>query len=106
MTIKNAYKNYLSVLTEIESYGTSYDIYSNNLFLLMNSSSVKDFLYRYNLIQDSGMNTIDLPSLIFNSRFQKEFDLEFLILSAINEATEYVENELDTIKEETKSTNY
>ncbi len=98
--IEKEYQKYLDALNRIESFGWTYNIYTTNLRILMNSESTTDFLRRYNLIQESGMNTIDLTEHIFNGKYRGEFSLEELILAAIDITTEYVLDELEYIKEE------
>lgn len=71
-----------------ESKVKNNNIYTNNLNLLLEAKSEDDFLYRYNLIQESGLDTIDMPFVVFNSRLRGNHNLQTLQLKAIEAVLE------------------
>lgn len=73
-----------------ESKVKNNNVYTNNLNLLLEAKSEDDFLYRYNLIQESGLDTIDMPFVIFNSRLRGSHNLQTLQLKAVEAVLELI----------------
>lgn len=82
--ITKSLKNLEVVLDDIDNKNSSFNLYNHNLNYLLASKSKADFLKRYKIQLDSGLNTIELDSVDLDT-------LEDLKCSAIDTVKDYAD---------------